>query len=253
MMERSHFDQLVIIWILLACAVFLVLLKIAAPYGRHTSQKWGITISNRWGWVFMELPALLPFLYFVISGTGEKNAVVWTIVMLYSLHYVNRSMVYPFRIKTRNKRMPLAIVIMAVCFNTMNGFVNGYYLGTLQHQYHSDWFRNPVFIIGSMLFIAGMGINMAADNKLIHLRKSSTNGYQIPYGVLFRRISCPNFFGEIIEWGGFALLCWSLPAFSFFVWTLCNLIPRALDHHRWYRKKFPDYPAERKAVLPFVL
>jgi 3-oxo-5-alpha-steroid 4-dehydrogenase 1 len=252
-MERSQFDQLVFIWIILACAVFLILLKIPAPYGRHSSKKWGVTISNRMGWVFMELPALLPFLYFVISGTGEKNAVVWTIVLLFSLHYINRSLIYPFRIKTKNKRMPLVIVIMAVFFNTMNGFINGYYLGTLQHQYLDDWFKHPVFIAGFILFITGMLINMAADNKLIHLRKSSTNGYQIPFGLLFRKISCPNFFGEIIEWGGFALLCWSWPAFSFFVWTLCNLVPRALDHHRWYRNKFPDYPAERKAVVPFVI
>jgi 3-oxo-5-alpha-steroid 4-dehydrogenase 1 len=252
-MERSQFDQLVFLWIILACAVFLILLKIPAPYGRHTSKKWGITISNRMGWLFMELPALLPFLYFVFTGNGEKNAVVWTMVILYCLHYVNRSMIYPFRIKTKNKRMPLVIVIMAVFFNTMNGFVNGYYLGTLQHQYQDNWFKHPVFIAGFILFVTGMIINMAADDKLINLRKSSTNGYQIPYGFLFSRISCPNFFGEIIEWGGFALLCWSWPAFSFFVWTICNLIPRALDHHRWYRKKFPDYPAERKAVLPYVL
>jgi len=252
-MERSQFDQLVFIWILLACAIFLILLKIPAPYGRHSSQKWGITISNRRGWVFMELPALLPFLYFVFTGNGDKNIVVWTIVALFSLHYINRSLIYPFRIKTKNKRMPLVIVIMAVFFNTMNGFVNGYYLGTLQHQYQIDWFGKPVFIAGFILFITGMIINMAADNKLIHLRKSRTNGYQIPFGFLFRRISCPNFFGEIIEWGGFALLCWSWPAFSFFVWTLCNLIPRALDHHRWYKNKFPDYPADRKAVIPFLL
>jgi 3-oxo-5-alpha-steroid 4-dehydrogenase 1 len=252
-MERSQFDKLVFIWILLACAVFLILLKIPAPYGRHSSKKCGITISNRMGWVFMELPALLPFLYFVFSGNGEKNVVVWTIVLLFSMHYINRSLIYPFRIKTKNKRMPLVIVIMAVCFNTMNGFVNGYYLGTLQHQYQADWFRHPVFIAGFILFFTGMIINMKADNKLIHLRKSSTNGYQVPFGFLFRWISCPNFFGEIVEWGGFALLCWSWPAFSFFVWTLCNLVPRALDHHRWYRNKFPDYPRERKAVFPFVL
>jgi hypothetical protein len=252
-MERSQFDQLVFIWIIVACIVFLVLLKIPAPYGRHTSKKWGITISNRMGWLLMELPAWLPFLYFVFTGTGEKNAVVWTIVFLFCLHYINRSLIYPFRIKTKNKRMPLAIVFMAVFFNTVNGFVNGYYLGTLQSQYTNDWFGQPAFIAGSILFFTGMIINMAADNRLIHLRKKSTNGYQIPTGFLFRRISCPNFLGEIIEWGGFALLGWSWPAFSFFIWTLCNLIPRALDHHRWYRNKFPDYPTERKAVFPFLV
>ncbi len=32
-----------------------------------------------------------------------------------------------------------------------------------------------------------------------------------------------------------------------------NLIPRALDHHKWYRKEFSDYPANRKAVFPFLV
>jgi len=26
-----------------------------------------------------------------------------------------------------------------------------------------------------------------------------------------------------------------------------------LTHHRWYKEKFPDYPTDRKAVVPFLL
>jgi 3-oxo-5-alpha-steroid 4-dehydrogenase 1 len=59
--------------------------------------------------------------------------------------------------------------------------------------------------------------------------------------------------GEIVEWGGFALMTWCLPTTSFFAWTVVNLVPRALDHHRWYRKKFDNYPPSRKAIVPFVL
>jgi hypothetical protein len=70
---------------------------------------------------------------------------------------------------------------------------------------------------------------------------------------LFEWISCPNLFGEIVEWFGFALMCWSLPALSFAIWTAANLIPRALSHHAWYRGHFPDYPQARRAVIPFVL
>jgi len=252
-MEKIQFDHLVFAWILLACIIFLVLLKIPAPYGRHTSKMWGVTVPNRMGWLLMELAALLPFLCFVFAGSREKNSVVWIIVILFSLHYVNRSLIYPFRIKTKNKRMPLAVVFMAVFFNTVNGFLNGYYLGSLQNQYSIDWFKHPFFISGFILFVIGMIINMSADNQLIQLRKNSMNGYQIPGGLLFSKVSCPNFLGEIIEWGGFALLCWSWPAVSFFIWTLCNLVPRALDHHRWYKNKFNDYPAERKAVFPYLL
>jgi len=30
-------------------------------------------------------------------------------------------------------------------------------------------------------------------------------------------------------------------------------VPRAIHHHRWYRRQFPDYPPSRRAILPFVL
>jgi hypothetical protein len=66
-------------------------------------------------------------------------------------------------------------------------------------------------------------------------------------------VSCPNHFGEIVEWVGFAILMGALPGWSFALWTFVNLVPRTLDHHRWYKAKFANYPSERKAVIPFLL
>ncbi len=252
-MERLIFDWIVFGWIILGCVILPVMLFVTVPYGRHTSGKWGVTISNRFGWVLMEIPSLLIFTFYFLSGTAEKNTVVWIMALLFAVHYTNRSLIYPFRTKTKGKKMPLLIVCMAIFFNIANGFMNGYYLGSLQHQYTIAWLTDPRFIIGIILFVTGMIINMKADDKLINLRKNKHDEYQIPYGGLFNKISCPNFFGEIIEWLGFAVMCWSLPALSFFVWTICNLIPRALDHHRWYKKQFPGYPPERKALFPFIL
>ena len=39
---------------------------------------------------------------------------------------------------------------------------------------------------------------------------------------------------------------------AFCVFTAANLIPRALSNHRWYRENFPDYPANRRALIPGV-
>lgn len=252
MMGKDVFNLIVESWMFLGCMVFLILLRIPAPYGRHTSRNWGFTIPNREGWILMEIPAPVIFLIYFISGKAVKDPVVLIIATLFTIHYVNRSLIYPFRIKTRGKRMPLLIVLMAVIFNTINSYFNGYYLGTLQIQY-TGWMTDPRFISGILIFLTGMFINLSADEILIQMRKSRTNGYEIPYGNLFNFISCPNFFGEIVEWLGFAILCWSLPAFSFFIWTVCNLVPRALDHHRWYKKQFKEYPVKRRAVIPFLL
>jgi 3-oxo-5-alpha-steroid 4-dehydrogenase 1 len=35
--------------------------------------------------------------------------------------------------------------------------------------------------------------------------------------------------------------------------TIANLVPRAFQTHRWYREKFPDYPSERRVLIPFLL
>jgi 3-oxo-5-alpha-steroid 4-dehydrogenase 1 len=59
--------------------------------------------------------------------------------------------------------------------------------------------------------------------------------------------------GEIIEWIGFVVFCHNLPSLAFLVWTVANLLPRAVNHHKWYREKFEDYPKERKALFPGIL
>ena len=107
-------------------------------------------------------------------------------------------------------------------------------------------------LIGLIIFIFGMVINISSDNTLIFLRKNS-KGYKIPNGGFFNFVSCPNYFGEIIEWIGFLIIALSLPALSFTLWTFFNLIPRALNHHEWYKETFKNYPIKRKAVIPFVL
>jgi steroid 5-alpha reductase family enzyme len=99
----------------------------------------------------------------------------------------------------------------------------------------------------------GFLINNISDSTLINLRKTDTKQYSIPRGGLFNYISCPNFFGEIIEWLGFAILTWSIAGLAFFLWTFFNLVPRALSHHRWYKNTFSDYPKNRKAVFPFII
>ena len=148
--------------------------------------------------------------------------------------------------------MPFVIMLSAVFFNIMNGFSFGYYFSQFAN-YTNYWFSDIRFICGIILFFTGLYINWKADNMLIHLRKPGETGYKIPQGWLFEKISCPNLFGELIEWLGFAILCWNLPAFTFLIWTAANLIPRAIAHHKWYKEKFNEYPADRKAILPFII
>jgi hypothetical protein len=69
---------------------------------------------------------------------------------------------------------------------------------------------------------------------------------------MFEYVSCANYFGEFVEWCGFALATWSPAAVIFAVWTAANLAPRARQHHRWYQGKFKDYPCDRAAFVPLL-
>jgi len=254
-MTESTFYLIVYVWIAIAIFIFPVVIHVVAPYGRHTTKKWGAMIDNRVGWILMELPALCVFSGFYLFGSGTHPFVTWIFFGLWVLHYINRTLIFPFRLRTKGKKMPLAIVFMAIGFNFVNGFINGYFLGTLatEARYPISYLTDIRFILGVLVFFAGLFINWQSDNMLIHLRKPGETGYIIPKKGFFRFVSCPNHFGEILEWFGFAFLTWSSPALAFAVWTLVNLIPRALHHHKWYLSIFPDYPEKRKALIPFLL
>jgi hypothetical protein len=239
-------------WIALAAIIFFVLLHIAAPYGRHASSKWGPAIDNRLGWLIMELPVIVVLFSFIFPYIHSLSAVSWVMIGLFCFHYFNRIFVFPFRLHTKGKKMPLLVVSSGVFFNLVNGFSLGYYFAHFAH-YDMAWFTDGRFIIGVALFFTGVFINWKADDMLIHLRKPDETHYVIPKKWLFEYISCPNLFGELIEWLGFAILCWNLPAVCFFIWTAANLVPRALSHHAWYKNKFSDYPAGRFAIIPFVV
>jgi len=127
------FELINYIWITIAITTFMVLVifKIKAPYGRHSNNKWGVMISNKWGWFVMELPAFLLMPIITLTGPSEKNELTYLLLVLWGLHYFNRTFIFPFKLKTKNKKMPLLIVVSAILFNSVNGFLNGYYLGYL--------------------------------------------------------------------------------------------------------------------------
>lgn len=252
-MDLSTFHTLLYIWIAIAVILLPFQLFITAPYGRHTNSKWGPQIDNRLGWIIMEIASPTLFASLFLLGSNPKSSPMWIFFAVYMLHYLNRTLIFPLRTRTTGKKIPLMIVCSAILFNLVNGSTNGYWLGTLGAPYPESWLNDPRFIIGLSLFLIGAFINIQSDNILLRLRKPGETGYKIPQGGLFRYISCPNHFGEIVEWTGFAVMCWNLPALGFAVWTAANLIPRAIAHHKWYREKFPDYPEKRKAVVPGII
>jgi 3-oxo-5-alpha-steroid 4-dehydrogenase 1 len=113
--------------------------------------------------------------------------------------------------------------------------------------------KNTRVLVGALIFFIGMGINIHSDHLLRSLRKGKDGGYKIPRGGMFNFVSGANYFGESVEWTGYALACWNVPASCFALFTVVNLGSRAIQYHWFYLDKFEDYPKDRKAFVPFLL
>ncbi len=250
MISNLVFNAIIIAWIVLAVGVFVSLFFIAAPYGRHSRRGWGPSLTNRVGWILMEAPSALMFALCFVLGTHRGTSTAWVFLLVWEAHYVHRAFIYPLELRTSGKRMPVAVVAMGAGFNLMNAWLNGYYLFTLSGGYPASWLTDVRFVAGMVLVAVGYTINRWADRNLRSLRKEGEASYRIPFGGLYRFVSCPNYLGEIVEWCGWALATWSPAGLAFAVWTIANLAPRAYFNHRWYREHFPDYPSERRALVP---
>lgn len=238
-------------WIALGIGTGLYLLRKEAPYGRFSNTSWGPMMSNRLGWLLMELTVMVVFLLWIPLRQFNWKTPATVMIILFFIHYIHRSLVYPFIIRTKGKKMPVIIMLSAMLFNTVNGSLLGSWFGRFAY-YPDNWYSTPMFITGIIFFIGGMILNLRSDYYLIRLRGNGETGYKIPQSGLFKLIASPNLLGEMIEWGGYALLTWSLPALAFFVWTCSNLIPRAVANHRWYKKTFPEYPPGRRRLIPYL-
>ena len=252
-LSPETFRAVLLGWALLGAVVFVALLFVDAPYGRHARAGWGPSVSARAGWVLMESPAvvLVPLLFALSERRSDPAAVAF--VLLWSLHYVNRGVVAPLRPGAGASPMPISVAAMGFAFNVGNGLLQGTWLFSAGPRPGVGWLAGAPFLLGTALFLAGMAVNRRSDAALKSLRAPGETGYRVPKGGLFELVSCPNYLGEIVEWAGWALLTWSPAGLVFALWTAANLVPRALAHHRWYRRTFADYPPRRKAIVPFVL
>lgn len=249
MNELSFFHWLIVGWFVLAAVVFVSLFFFVAPYGRYARRGWGFAVNNRLGWVIMEVASPLALAVCFVLGSNPITVTSVVFLVLWEAHYIHRSFIYPFSLRRHVQGMPLLVVSFGCIFNLVNGYLNGRHIFTFSDGYSNQWLADPRFIIGLALFITGYVINRHADDTLRRLA-SDNGGYKIPYGGLYRWISCPNYLGEIAIWTGWAIATWSLAGLAFAVWTAANLVPRARTHHVWYKEHFPDYPARRKALLP---
>ncbi|PNW75484.1 hypothetical protein CHLRE_12g528550v5 [Chlamydomonas reinhardtii] len=240
-----------------AVPVFLALIAgITAPYGRYVRSGWGIFLNARVAWLTQEIPSLIVFVVMLLlfstpdSFLQHPLSARTVLSGAFCAHYVYRSIVFPFIIRG-GKPTPLSVWAMSFVFCIWNGFIQGWCFARQMTSDTPVW--NPRVMVGLAVWLFGWLNVMRADLILINLRKPGESGYKIPHGGMFNFVSAGNYASEICEWSGFALAAGTLPAAAFAMFAFCNLSPRGHHHHRWYREKFKgEYPASRRAVIPFV-
>ncbi len=233
-------------WVVLisAAGVFPLLFFVTAPYGRHFRPGWGPAMGSRVGWIAMEWPSVFVFALVWIANPLFTTPMVMALGILWLIHYLQRTFVFSLLLAGPGKKQSVLTVAMANVFNLFNATGNAAAL--TERPFDASFF------VGVTLFAAGFVLNLHSDHVLRSLRAPGETGYRIPFGGGFEYVSAPNYLGEILEWVGFALAAQTLAAWAFAAFTFANLAPRALSNHRWYREKFPDYPENRRALIPFI-
>ncbi|EER00273.1 3-oxo-5-alpha-steroid 4-dehydrogenase, putative [Perkinsus marinus ATCC 50983] len=240
-----------------AAVLFVGFFGVTAAYGKMIESGYGsysFKIDPRIGWFFQELPSLLlPFLC-LISEWSDLHSLQIALLSMLILHYFQRSIIYPMLMQSHRKT-PISIVLSAFAFCCTNSCLQSIWIRCMLNP---SQISTVQLVVGTSLYAIGLLVNLQSDYILRHLRRGAGDEQQryfIPYGGMFRFVSCPNYLGEMIEWLGYAMTSgWGLAPVTFAFCTFANLFPRALEQHKWYEGKFDDYKKlHRKAIVPFLL
>ena len=258
--DLSSFYNFLFIVALIGLVIFVTLYYVDAGYGKMRSEKWVPAINNKIGWFLMEMPVFLIVLYLwaISPYTVTRRAPYWVFLLIFEFHYFQRSFIFPFLLKGKGQ-MPIVIMLLSVIWNLMNGYIQGFWLFHLAPKYFPEmyttaWLYDPRFIIGTLIFIAGWIINMHSDHVIRNLRKPGDTNHYLPKKGLYKYVTSANYFGEITEWFGFAILTWSFAGLLFWWFSCCNLVPRANSIYLKYEQEFPDEFDRKKLkrIIPFI-
>lgn len=219
------------------------------------SKKWGAAINNRAGWMIMEMPAFAGMAVLWALSPRGGWAAPCVMAALFELHYFQRTFIFPFLIRGKNQ-MPWVIILMGMVFNAVNAYMIGGWLFYLAPAdlYTPHWLLSPLFFLGTIIFFVGMGINIYSDHVIRSLRSPGDSKHYIPQRGCYKYVASANYFGETVEWIGFAILTWSVAGAVFAIWTFANLAPRARAIHKKYCDEFGESYSGlgRRYIIPFL-
>lgn len=254
------FDTILAIGLAFGVLVVLIGFVMQSPYGRFASEgKAAFNLNPKLGWWLMELPATVSFVVFFIWNWSSAGAAAFVMGAIWLIHYGNRGWFFPLSIRVapgRRSTFNVSVMLAGMFVVSIHGYLNATWFTALG-GFTEQWLSDPRFIIGVIVYAIGLALIVHSEHVVRNLRPrdpdQGTTEYKIPHGGGFRLVSNPQYLGELIAWAGFTIFTWGLPGVMIFLISAGNLVPRAFATHKWYQEKFPDYPAERKALIPYVI
>ena len=174
---NKNYETILIIAITVIPLSMLFFSHVPTPYGRFYKEDiWGPTLDEKHAWAIMEATGLVMFLvFYYLYGCNRTSKVPLLFLGLWSFHYINRAIIYPYAImKQKHKKFPLILVILGFFYLSMFSYLNSKNV-SCNPKYTDDWYKSPTFIIGVIIFFIGFIINVWSDIKIRLLKKNLDN------------------------------------------------------------------------------
>lgn len=180
----------------------------------------------------------------------ELNLVQLLGYMMVTFHFLKREYETILVHRFSHSTMPLSNLFKnSAHYWILSGFGIGHFL-------YSSNFKStksiPLIYASVVIFIMAELANFRTHLILRDLRPSGSNTRAIPRGFGFSLVSCPNYFFEMVAWCAFSFMT-ELPSAWFFTAVAGGqMYLWAVKKHQRYLKEFPDYPKNRKPMIPFL-
>jgi 3-oxo-5-alpha-steroid 4-dehydrogenase 1 len=273
---NKTFDRVMAVQLAIALSVLAGAFdkRTKAPYGKFANKSLGTAQLNpRFGWWLMELPATVCFLYTYLksspesdakteeqrkTGRGPSKTVSRLFATLFFVHYLNRGWYFPLSIRVdpgSKASFALGNSLIGALITGLHGYLHARMFRTHGEHLNDQWLSDPRFLVGFPLYELGFWITVHSEWVMRNLRRPGSPRYSIPMGGMFRYVSSPQYFGELMAFLGLTLSTWSLPSLAIFLISAFNLVPRSFQNHEWYLQKFGEayIKLNRRVLIPNVL
>jgi 3-oxo-5-alpha-steroid 4-dehydrogenase 1 len=221
------------------------------PYSKFRS---GASINSRLGWFVAYLVPLLVYVGLQMAAGNPRSPYHWALLAGMVFHFGKRCLESLFLHKYSKPTGAVAYLLIIWAYSTM--VLAGGWFQTHDVTPAQGWAPGlrPQLYAGAAIFLCGQAINFYHHLLLARLRPAGAagQGYRVPRGGLFQWVACPHYLGEIVSWVGYAVMSGLPPAWGNAIVIVVYLGARSRSTLRWYRDNLPDWPARRRALIPFL-